>query len=103
MNVDKMLHEQKIINDKFINMPIERLDDVVTLIVPPEECTVSKTRFFVDDVTGVLVIKRFIDRKLWSISFTNGLSFDKVNSWLELSDDKFMRIAKVEVMGLNDS
>lgn len=92
-----MQQEQKRINDAFVNMPVERIDDVVALIIPPEECTIGKTRFFVYD-DGKVELKRFIDRKLWCVSFTNGLGLDKVNSWLELPDEKFMKLAKLELI-----
>jgi len=96
-NLDAMLMQQKIDNDKFINMPVERIDDVVTLIIPPEDVIVSKTVIVVND-DGVVVLRRFIDRKLWSVEFTNGLNIDKVQGWFDLPDDKFLRLAKVGML-----
>lgn len=92
----KMLQQQERDNELFKNMPIERIDDVITLIIPPEDVIVSKTVIVVND--GVVVLRRFIDRKLWSISFASGLSIDKVQGWLDLSDEKFLRLAKIEAM-----
>lgn len=96
-NLEQMLEQQKLDNDKFINMPIERIDDVITLIIPPEDVIVSKTVINVND-DGVVVLRRFIDRKLWSVEFTNGLNIDKVQGWFDLSDDKFLRLAKVGML-----
>jgi hypothetical protein len=99
-NINKMLLKQEEINKKFLNMPIERLDDVATLIIPPEDKLISQTRFF-EDENGCVVIKRFIARKLYSLRFDNGLSIAKVNSWLEIEDGKFQRMAKLEVVNLH--
>ena len=93
----KMLHQQERDNELFKNMPIERIDDVITLILPPEEIISSKTVIAVND-DGVVVLRRFIDRKLWSVSFLGGLSIDKVQGWFDLSDEKFLRLAKLEAM-----
>lgn len=98
VNLETMLEQQKLENDKFANMPVERIDDdVITLIIPPEEVISSKTVIVVND-NGVVVLRRFIDRKLWSVEFTNGLSIDKVQGWFDLSDDKFLRLAKVGML-----
>ena len=94
--LEKMLEQQSKDNDKFINMPVERIDDVVTLIIPPEDVIVSKTVIVVND--GVVVLRRFINRKLWSVEFTNGLNIDKVQGWFDLSDDKFLRLAKIGML-----
>lgn len=96
MNVEKMLIQQNAMNEAFKNMPIERLDDVQTIIIPPEEKFVSSTRFFELD-NGTVIIKRFISRKLYSVTFTNGLSIKKVNDWLEVCDGTFLKLAKIEL------
>ena len=98
-NVNKMLEQQDEINKKFLNMPIERLDNVATLIIPPEDKLISQTRFF-EDENGCVVIKRFIARKLYSLRFDKGLSISKVNDWLEIEDGKFQWMAKLEVVNL---
>ena len=98
--IQKMLQQQERDNELFKNMPIERIDDVITLIIPPEDVIVSKTVIVVND-DGVVVLRRFIDRKLWSLTFAGGLNIDKVQSWFDLSDDKFLRLAKFEAMGLS--
>ena len=95
--IQKMLQQQERDNELFKNMPIERIDDVITLIIPPEDVIVSKTVIVVND-DGVVVLRRFIDRKLWSISFANGLGIDKVQSWLDVSDKVFLKLAKFEAM-----
>lgn len=95
--LEKMLEQQDRDNELFKNMPVERIDDVITLIVPPEDVIVSKTVIVVND-DGVVVLRRFIDRKLWSVEFTNGLNIDKVQGWFDLSDDKFLRLAKVGML-----
>lgn len=92
----KMLHQQEMDNELFKNMPIERIDDVITLILPPEDIIISKTVIVANN--GMVILRRFIDRKLWSISFANGLGIDKVQSWLDLSDEVFLRLAKFEAM-----
>ena len=92
-----MLQQQERDNELFKNMPIERIDDVITLILPPEEIIAGKTVIVVND-DGVVVLRRFIDRKLWSVSFAGGLSIDKVQGWFDVSDDKFLRLAKLEAM-----
>lgn len=97
MNVEKMLQQQNAINDQFLNMPIERLDDVQTITIPPEAKNVSPTRFF-EMEDGVVIIKRFVSRKLYSVTFTNGLRIGKVNDWLELNDETFLKLAKVELL-----
>lgn len=93
----KMLQQQERDNELFKNMPIERIDDVMTLIIPPEDVIISKTVIVVND-GGVVVLRRFIDRKLWSISFASGLGIDKVQGWFDLSDEKFLKLAKIEAM-----
>lgn len=95
--IEKMLKQQERDNELFKNMPIERIDDVITLIIPPEDVIVSKTVIAVND-DGVVVLRRFIDRKLWSVSFLGGLAIDKVQGWFDLSDEKFLRLAKLEAM-----
>lgn len=92
----KMLHQQERDNELFKNMPIERIDDVITLILPPEDIIISKTVIVANN--GMVILRRFIDRKLWSISFANGLGIDKVQSWLDVSDEVFLRLAKFEAM-----
>ena len=92
----KMLHQQEMDNELFKNMPIERIDDVITLILPPEDIIISKTVIVANN--GMVILRRFIDRKLWSISFANGLGIDKVQSWLDVSDEVFLRLAKFEAM-----
>ena len=92
----KMLHQQEMDNELFKNMPIERIDDVITLILPPEDIIISKTVIVANN--GMVILRRFIDRKLWSISFANGLGIDKVQSWLDLSDEVFLKLAKFEAM-----
>lgn len=92
----KMLHQQEMDNELFKNMPIERIDDVITLILPPEDIIISKTVIVANN--GMVILRRFIDRKLWSISFANGLGIDKVQSWLDVSDEVFLKLAKFEAM-----
>lgn len=96
LTLKKMLHQQEMDNELFKNMPIERIDDVITLILPPEDIIISKTVIVANN--GMVILRRFIDRKLWSISFANGLGIDKVQSWLDLSDEVFLRLAKFEAM-----
>lgn len=92
----KMLHQQERDNELFKNMPIERIDAVITLILPPEDIIISKTVIVANN--GMVILRRFIDRKLWSISFANGLGIDKVQSWLDVSDEVFLKLAKFEAM-----
>lgn len=96
LSLNKMLKQQERDNELFKNMPIERIDDVITLILPPEDIIISKTVIVANN--GVVVLRRFIDRKLWSISFANGLGIDKVQGWLDLSDKVFLKLAKFEAM-----
>ena len=88
----KMLHQQEMDNELFKNMPIERIDDVITLILPPEDIIISKTVIVANN--GMVILRRFIDRKLWSISFANGLGIGVVIVDVLTSLDTFVLVLR---------
>lgn len=91
--IHRMLEEQNKLNVEFANMPEVRVDQEMSDYYPEDEFeTISRTEIHQDGTK--VELRRFIDRKLYKVVFTNGIEISEIIKWFDLEDTKFKLCGK---------
>lgn len=91
MQLEKMLATQAKLNDEFVNQEVTRvIDEPLPVFTERKVTGVSRTEI-VELGNGAVELKRFIDRKLYKMVFTKGLTISGVIKWFEVQDELFIK------------
>lgn len=87
-----MLAKQNLLNEDFKNQPITREVDTPLTVFPELKVTgISRTEVVEVGDGEVIELRRFIDRKLYKMVFTKGLTMKGLIKWFNVGDELFMK------------
>lgn len=89
--IDKMIEEQNVLNERFKNQTATREEEIVeTIFIERKVTGISRTE--VEELEGgKVILKRFIERKLYKVAFNKGLTIGELVRWFDTEDELFIK------------
>ena len=89
--LEDMKAKQKVLNDRFTNLPVTREVEIPLTVFMERKVTGISHTEVVELNDGIIELRRFIDRKLYKMTFTKGISITGLIKVLGTDDELYMK------------